>query len=271
MLIFDFVLGLLLKLSAVEESMVGAMDNLLIVVLVMAFFAVAYAIVEQIITLLSAIRRARYCGVVLQALPQQDPPNDTNAFYLIQIPVEESNLGEKFTPKLPHLLKDISPEDKLKVVKTLTAENEIRLDAFFDRLKSDWMSPVQLVRTSTEVTEHSKVCLRYSRKTDESILLKARRPVILASNPKFSVEHIRDTYRFKAVVYSFRDALQCVFCMDKDSDLCPTGLTSKSVAKLDIAKLRKPKEWGWRFLAFDFIMPNNQIVEVSAILLNPPL
>jgi hypothetical protein len=49
--------------------------------------------------------------------------------------------------------------------------------------------------------------------------------------------------------------------MDKDSDLCPTGLTSKSVAKLDIAKLRKPKEWGWRFLAFDFIMPNHQIVE----------
>ena len=99
MLIFDFVLGLLLKVSAVEESMVGAIDNLLIVVLVMAFFAVAYAIVEQIITLLSAIRRARYCGVVLQALPQQDPPNDSSAFYLIQIPVEESNLGDKFTPK----------------------------------------------------------------------------------------------------------------------------------------------------------------------------
>merc|ERR1711865_1028220 len=35
----------------------------------------------------------------------------------------------------------------------------------------------------------------------------------------------------------------------------------ENVAKLDIAKLRKPKEWGWRFLAFDFIMPNHQLVE----------
>merc|ERR1712072_1212148 len=49
--------------------------------------------------------------------------------------------------------------------------------------------------------------------------------------------------------------------MDKDRSLCPTGLSCESVAKLDIAKLCKPKEWGWRFLAFDFIMPNHQIVE----------
>lgn len=246
------------------------MDNLLIVVLVIAFFAVAYAIVEQVITLVKAIWRARYCGAVLQALPQEDPPNDSNLFYLIQIPVEENSL-DNFTPKLPHLLRDISPQDKLKVMKTLTAENEMRLDAFLDRLKSDWMSPLQMVRTSAELTEYCKVCLRYSRKTDESILLKACRPVILANNPQFSVEHIRDTYRFKAVAYSFRGALQCVFCMDRDRDLCPTGLTSESVAKLDIAKLRKPKEWGWGFLAFDFIMPNHQIVEVSVVLLNPPL
>jgi hypothetical protein len=51
--------------------------------------------------------------------------------------------------------------------------------------------------------------------------------------------------------------------MDGDHSLCPNGLTPDSVAKLDIAKLRKPKEWGWRFLAFDFIMPNHQIVEVG--------
>jgi hypothetical protein len=38
-------------------------------------------------------------------------------------------------------------------------------------------------------------------------------------------------------------------------------LTTKTVAKLDVAKLRQPKEWGWRFLALDLIFPNTQIVE----------
>jgi hypothetical protein len=38
--------------------------------------------------------------------------------------------------------------------------------------------------------------------------------------------------------------------MDTDKDLCPGGLSKANVAKLDILKLTKPKEWGWRFLAF---------------------
>ena len=44
MLIFDFLLGLLLKVSAVEESMVEAIDNLLVVVLVFAFCTVLLAV-----------------------------------------------------------------------------------------------------------------------------------------------------------------------------------------------------------------------------------
>jgi hypothetical protein len=125
--------------------------------------------------------------------------------------------------------------------------------------------------------------VKYSRKTEESILAKAQRPSILSKNPSFSVEHVRDTFRFKAVVYTFRDALKFVWLMDKSKDLCPYGLSSKNVAKLDVAKLRTPKEWvtpllfshvwpyhtsflittvqGWRFFAFDFIMPNHQLVE----------
>ena len=39
------------------------------------------------------------------------------------------------------------------------------------------------------------------------------------------------------------------------------GITRERVAKMDVDKLITPKEWGWRFLAFDFIMPNHQIVE----------
>ena len=49
--------------------------------------------------------------------------------------------------------------------------------------------------------------------------------------------------------------------MDQSKHLCPKGLCEDNVAKLDIAKLLKPKEWGWRFLAFDFVMPNHQLVE----------
>jgi len=108
--------------------------------------------------------------------------------------------------------------------------------------------------------------VKYSRKTDESILAKARRPAILESNPRFGVEHVRDTFRFKAVVFSFRDALSFIFAMDQSHELCPGGgLSPANVAKLDIAKLTKPKEWGWRFLAFDFVMPNHQIVECYVV------
>ena len=71
--------------------------------------------------------------------------------------------------------------------------------------------------------------------------------------------------RTQAVVFSFRDALQFVFAMDGDAGLCPRGFTPDCVAKLDIAKLREPKEWGWRFLAFDFVMPNHQIVECYVV------
>eukprot|EP00935_MAST-01C_sp_MAST-1C-sp1_P002848 g2848.t1 len=78
-----------------------------------------------------------------------------------------------------------------------------------------------------------------------------------------------DTFRFKCVVFSFRNAVDFVLAMHNDRtpadrSLCPDphgGLSPQNVAKLDVAKLKTPKEWGWRFLAFDFVMPNRQIVE----------
>ena len=51
----------------------------------------------------------------------------------------------------------------------------------------------------------------------------------------------------KCVVFSFRDAVEFIFAMHNDRSLCPDGGLSRSnVAKLDVAKLDKPKEWGWR-------------------------
>ena len=96
------------------------------------------------------------------------------------------------------------------------------------------------------------VCAKSSRKTEESILAKAARPIILAKNPKFGLEHIRDTFRFKCVVFSFRDAIEFVLAMHNDRtpadrSLCPGGgLSPQNVVKLDVAKLNQPKEWGWR-------------------------
>lgn len=192
----------------------------------------------------------------------------------IQIPVEESNLLAAFTPKPPEKLALVDVQSKLKVIRLLTAENERRLDKFFKTLTQEF----SLVTIVADVDGYRKIQVKHSRKTEKSILLKSCRPSIRAKNPYFSIEHVRDTFRFKAVVYSFRDALSFVFCMDKDTNLCPVGLCGqdssqrkKNVAKLDIEKLLTPKEWGWRFLAFDFIMPNHQIVEVSVVLLNPLL
>jgi hypothetical protein len=66
-------------------------------------------------------------------------------------------------------------------------------------------------------------------------------------------------YLQKAVVYSFGDALKFVQAMD--ALLFKDGLTQEHVVKLDVDKLVSPKSFGWRFLAFDLRMPNEQIVE----------
>jgi hypothetical protein len=69
-------------------------------------------------------------------------------------------------------------------------------------------------------------------------------------------------------VFTFGDAVEFILAMHNDRSICPDphgGLSKRNVAKLDVDKLQAPKEWGWRFLAFDFIMPNYQLVEVCAV------
>ena len=118
---------------------------------------------------------------------------------------------------------------------------------FFHKLSTDSTIPLHQVKTSSLVTGRGMVCAKSSRKAEESIIAKAIRPVILAKNPHFSIEHIRDTFRFKCVVFSFRDAVEFVLAMHNDRSLCPDGgLCPENVAKLDVAKLKAPKEWGWR-------------------------
>ena len=181
------------------------------------------------------------------------------------------------------------------MVSKLSDQNEGALATFLDRVSRDPTVPLQQVTTPTLVHSEGQMCVEWGRKTQKSILQKARRPEICAKHPKFGIEHLRDTFRFRATVHSFRDIVEFILAMHGDPSLSGQGglapgnvdekgnwlimgeadstqMTSSvtklgrakpgNVAKLDIKKLVKPRKTGWRFMALDFIMPNHQIVEV---------
>ena len=85
--------------------------------LVIIFIAVCIAVVLEVRVLLDAAKNARRTAKILRELPREDPPDDTRAFYDIQIPVEEGNMGDAFTPKPPASLRNLSSESKLNVVR----------------------------------------------------------------------------------------------------------------------------------------------------------
>ena len=69
---------------------------------------------------INAAKNARRTAQILISLPRTDPRDDSAEFYDIQIPVEESNMGEAFTPKPPAKLRGVDNQAKLKVVRMLT-------------------------------------------------------------------------------------------------------------------------------------------------------
>ena len=60
-----------------------------------------------------------------------------------------------------------------------------------------------------------RIFLKQHNKSDQSILGKATRPSTLKRYPKYGIEHIRDSLRFKAVVNNLYDAfvLLCLVCL----------------------------------------------------------
>jgi hypothetical protein len=85
----------------------------------------------------------------------------------------------------------------------------------------------------------------------ENIISKSTRPSVLARKPWFGVEHIRDGFRFKTVVPSYNDVDQMVqMFLDE-------GVVIVKAENM----VMEPKEWGFRIIAFDLMMPNGQIVE----------
>eukprot|EP00935_MAST-01C_sp_MAST-1C-sp1_P000111 g111.t1 len=285
-----YIVGLLLKTEAVATSDERDVGILLVLLLVSSMLALGCGIVLEIRFLRRAWARTRKLTQLLKKLPQQDPPDNDEAFYDIQIPVEESNMGDAFKPKKPKELAHLTEESKLAVVRQLSDENEGALAAFLDHVSHDPTVPLQQVTTPTLVKSEGRMCVEWGRKTEESIVKKACRPEIRAKNPKFGIEHLRDTFRFRATVFSFRDIVEFILAMHADPSLSGQGglaagnvdkegnwlimgeadpkkttsgkeAKAGNVAKLDIKKLVKPRKTGWRFMALDFIMPNHQIVE----------
>ena len=128
-----------------------------------------------------------------------------------------------------------SEEDKVKALGQLTKVNLPKIQRLTRKIDK---------RLGT----HSKV----SVKTDKSIVGKANRPSILAEDPWFRVEHIRDSLRFMTAI---KDVGQIGDIMGL---LVESGI---KLVKIDVKKLLKPKKWGWRFVAFDLRMENGQICE----------
>jgi hypothetical protein len=151
-----------------------AMSLLLVGAVVVMMSGVAVAMALHLREMVAALRLARRCGTVLRSLPQRDPPDGSDEFYAIQIPVERENVGAAFAPKTPEELAHISAKAKLEVVHLLTAENEKTLAAFFQRLNGDWLTPLQFVKHSHEVNKYGKICVRASRKVRSPARARAR-------------------------------------------------------------------------------------------------
>jgi hypothetical protein len=262
-----YFIGIMLKVD-IDQGEQTALGYFMVTLVLSIFVLVVTMTLFEIHQTYSHIKEVLDFSKHIASLNQKDPEDNTPEFYAVQNPVDPATIESiqntgfdlsKMEPLQPKQLLRISVMTKIQSLQTLTDENEKLLQNFFNRVHKDDDIPLRLVNTPKQVVENGAICLKYNRKTVESIQQKAVRPAIILKNPHYSVEHVRDSFRFKAVVYSFSDALLFVRAINRH--LFPGGLSQDSVVKLDIDKMHTPKEWGWRFLAFDFRMPNGQLVE----------
>jgi hypothetical protein len=269
-----YYVGLLMKVahegsSAASEDL-ASLGDFMVALVTITVLLVLFAMAFELRNMVNNLRAIRSFAQRLSTLNRADPADNTRAFYAVQNPVLPMDVGmamsgeaEALQPKQPPLVlpngSKMTAAAKVVALQQLTIQNEKILNVFFGRLNNDNTIELKRVNTPTEVNQTGFICVKHSHKTRESILQKSVRPSILAANPSYGVEHVRDSFRFKAVVYSFADAL--IFVRTIDRLLFEGGLSDQRVVKLDLQKLLTPKEWGWRFLAFDFRMPNGQLVE----------
>lgn len=178
---------------------------------------------------------------VLSQLPKYDYPPNSRRFYAV---------------KSKHIGNYASLPQKMRKLQNMIERSQEQLDTFIHTIDKD--ERFTLVNDLKHVA-HSKVFIKSNVKSHISVLEKLQRPDILMSNPKYKLEHMRDTFRFKIVVQDLDDAVLMIHLMNQH--LFEGGLTTKNVFKMDIFKLVMPKMWGWRFIAFDFCFDSGLIVE----------
>jgi hypothetical protein len=135
-----------------------------------------------------------------------------------------------------------SDREKLAELENLSAQNEVVLEQYFAVFLEKFGHCVQF---------------KHNRKTRSCIIEKSVRPDILESKPWYKIEHIRDTFRFKAVVMGFDEAFLVL-----QSILIYELIPGATPIKLDIQKCLSPKQFGWRFMGLDLQMANGQLVEL---------
>lgn len=129
-----------------------------------------------------------------------------------------------------------TPAGKTAYLKKLTRENTPIIKRIVSQIESNF----------------SVVQVKPNEKEFAKIMEKAVRPSILQEKPWHGVEHIRDSYRFKAVLNNYADLPGIINLLQEE------GVT---FAKVDLPKVLYPKEWGFRIASFDMKMPNGQLIE----------
>ena len=127
---------------------------------------------------------------------------------------------------------------QLTQVEALTAENIKIID--------------EIMSSITETVGADNAESKANKKKLRTVIEKANRDTLIQENPDHGIAYIRDTYRFKTVISDFRDVTR-IFKIMLDMDI--------GLVKIDTSKLFKPKDWGWRIIAFDLRMKNGQIIE----------
>ncbi len=142
--------------------------------------------------------------------------------------IDESTIVNPINPGL-------TDKQKLDELDRLSKENQPIVQAFLARIDKKF---------GTQSADNFKL--------RERIVEKASRPSIKRNKPWFSIEHIRDAYRFKTVLSDIAILPKIV------QELKTEGFT---IIKIDIRQLLEPAGLGWRIVVFDLKLPNGQLVE----------
>eukprot|EP00935_MAST-01C_sp_MAST-1C-sp1_P001647 g1647.t1 len=174
-------------------------------------------------------------------------------YELFQCPLSEPETSEAFYAICNPI--EGTPEEKWKQLCALSDANTKVLDAFFRKFAKE--HGFRRVTDATKVRTRRRIQCKWNKKSRESALQKSVRPAILQEWPEYTLAHVRDTLRFKAVVFSAHDAFEFLAAVVADE--------SWTVVKVDIEKFVRPKEWGWRFVGADIKMANGQLVECYVV------